>query len=97
MVCASRLLRDPSLRERARAELAKNRLRGSAPSRLASVDMESLPGHKGGPIEVEDAVDHIADLAEPAQGMKVGHTRIGGEVVTRPDDPQRDRVHPNPA
>jgi len=42
-------------------------------------------------------IDDIADFTEPAQRMKVRHTRIGGGVVPRPDYPQSDRVHPNPA
>ena len=49
------------------------------------------------PVRGEDPVDDIVDFTEPAQRMKVRHTRIGGGVVPRPDYPQSDRVHPNPA
>ena len=58
--------------------------------------MERLPGDKGGLLEIEDAVDDVADFAEPAERVEVRHTGIC-RVVARPDDAERDSVHPNPA
>ena len=84
-------------RQRTRVSCPISRLLESASSSLTPVDVERLAGDKCGPFEVEDPVDDIADFTEPAQRMKVRHTRIGGGVVPRPDYAQSDRVHPNPA
>src|ERR1700722_12300932 len=71
--------------------------RGSEPSGLTPVDMEDLAGDKGGPFEVEDPVHDVAAFAEPAEGMKFRHARIGGEVVGCPYDAESNSVHTNPA
>ena len=84
-------------RQRIRVSCPISRLLESGSSSLTPVDVERLAGDKCGSFEVEDPVDDIADFTEPAQRMKVRHTRIGGGVVPRPDNPQSDGVHPNPA
>ena len=83
--------------DRAIVELAKSPLDGSVSSGLTSIDMQRLAGDKGGPFEVEDPVDNVADFAEPAERMEICHARIGGGVVPRPDYPQGDSIHPNSA
>ena len=76
---------------------------GSVSCGLTPVDVESLARHKCGPLKVEDPVDDVddvadfADFAEPAEREKAFHTHIGRGVVPRPDDPQSDSVHANPA
>src|SRR5579859_6705055 len=67
-------------RQRTRVSCPISRLLESASRSLAPVDVERLAGDKCGSFEVEDPVDDVADFTEPAQGMKVGHTRIGGGV-----------------
>ncbi len=63
------------------------------PGGLPAVDVQDLAGDERGALEVEDPVDHVADLAEPAEWVKAGHALVGGGVVRRgPDDPERDRV-----
>jgi hypothetical protein len=37
------------------------------PSRLATVDMEDLPGDEGGLLQVENPVDDVADLARATE------------------------------
>ena len=45
----------------------------SVPGGLTAVDVQGLAGDEGGPFEVEDPVDDVADLAQPAERVKRGH------------------------
>ena len=60
-----------------------SRLSASVSGGLAAVDVEDLAGDERGPLEIEDPVDDVADLAEPAEGMKRGQALVGGGVVQR--------------
>ena len=65
-------------------------------SSLASVDMQDLARYECGPLEIEDRVDDVADFADAAKGMEVGHPLIGRRVVDGGlDDAGGHRVDPH--
>ena len=46
--------------------------RASMSGGLAPVDMQNLTGHERGAFKIQNAVNDVADLAYPADGMKRG-------------------------
>jgi hypothetical protein len=58
----ARLCARPSLRSTSHA---------SMPGGLAPVDVQNLTGDERGAFEIQDAVDDVADLADPADGFRV--------------------------
>ena len=42
----------------------------SVPGGLPTVDVQDLAGDERGPFEIQDAVDDVADLAHPAEGVE---------------------------
>ena len=62
---------------------------------LPAVDMQDLARDECGPFEIQDPVDDIADLANPAEGVEGGLARVGcGFVQRSPDHSERDGVDP---
>src|SRR5260370_21227269 len=78
-----------------RSEIRKwNSLRSVAGA-LPAVDMQGLAGDESSPFEIHDPVDHVTDLAEPAQGADGGHSRVGGGLEPRsPNQSNRHGVDP---
>ena len=71
-------------------------LDASVSSRPTAVDVQRLAGDEGGVFEIEDPVDDVADLAEPANGLEGGHALVGRVVVHGGlDDSRSDRVDPH--
>jgi hypothetical protein len=61
------------------------------PGRLAAVDVQGLAGDEGRPLEVEDSVDDVVDLARPAERVSGGHRVVfRGVVHRRLDDAEGD-------
>ncbi len=50
-------------------------------SGLTAVDVQDLAGDERRPFEIEDPVNDVFELAQPAKGMKAGEAVVGGEVV----------------
>jgi hypothetical protein len=69
------------------------RLVASAARRLTAVDMQGLAGDERGPFEIQDPVDDVVDLAQPAKGVKAGEPLVGRELVHR-DARIVTRAHP---
>ena len=62
---------------------------------LPAVDMQDLARDECGLFEIQDPVDDIADLANPAEGVEGGLARVGcGFVQSSPDHSERDSVDP---
>jgi len=51
------------------------------PGRLPTVDVQDLAGDEGGPLEIQDAVDDVADLADPAEGVECRQALVRRGVV----------------
>jgi hypothetical protein len=49
--------------------------------RLTAIDVHDLARNERGLFEVEDPVDDVARLADPAHGVKVVHALVGGRLV----------------
>src|SRR5260221_8431605 len=70
--------------------------RMSVPGDLTAVDMQRLATDERGPVEIEDSVDDVADLAQPAKRLEAGHARVGRGVVHGSlDHAEGDRVDPH--
>jgi hypothetical protein len=64
---------------------------------LTTVDMQRFAGDERGLFEVENSLDHIADLTQPAEGVKADHALVGRGVMVRSlDDSQGDRLTRTP-
>ena len=64
------------LLERVRSALSsRSGLHASVSGGLPAVDMQSFAGDKCGVFEIEDPVDDIADLSDPADGARPGPRR----------------------
>ena len=48
----------------------------SAPCSLATVDVQDLSGDERGTLEVQDPVDDIVDLPQPAQRVKLSQAPV---------------------
>ena len=63
------------------------------PGGLAAVDVQDLARDKGGVLGVGDTVDHVADVADPAERVKCCHSRVRARLVLGcPDNAERDSV-----
>jgi hypothetical protein len=72
------------------------RLRASASGGLAAVDVQDFARNECRSLQVQDPFDDVADLADPAEGMKLGHAVIGCRIVHwRLDDSDGHCVHAN--
>src|SRR6266851_7992922 len=74
-------------------ECHSKRIESSSARRLPTVDMQDLARDEWGPFEIHDPVDHIADLADAAEGVEAGHARVErGVVAWGPDHSESDGV-----
>jgi hypothetical protein len=64
---------------------------------LATVDVEDFAGHEAGPFEVEDRIDDVGNLAQPADWVQVASCAYSDGMHWRLDGARRHRVHSDPA
>jgi hypothetical protein len=64
---------------------------------LAAVDVEDFAGHEAGPFEVEDRIDDVGNLAQPADWVQVASCAYSDGMHWRLDGARRHRVHSDPA
>ena len=68
------------------------------PGALASVDVHDLPGDERCVLEVDDHLDHVADLAHPAERVQRGQGLVRlGRVYRGADDAECEGVDPDAA
>ena len=80
------------------ANSCKMKIMASMAGALAAVDVEHFAGHKAGPFEVEDRVDDIGNLAQPADWLQSSEVRVLLDGMHwRLDVARRDRVHSDAA
>src|SRR3954468_2425896 len=76
--------------------LARRRCAASVTGALAAVDVEDLPGHEGGLLEVDDAPRDVGDPTGRADRVLPVEELMGlGGERRGLDDAERDRVHPD--
>ena len=71
---------------------------GSVSGSLTAIDVQRLPRDERGPLEIENPIDDISDLAHTTKGVQPTQLRIGQRIVRGSlDDAERDRVNPQSA